>query len=143
MKNFSRHQRGLRWSAALLLFVLPTLLAEASSHKSEAWANSHLEAADKARETFNNRPQKDRSRRDYQRLINSYRQVYYGSPASPEASKAVLSVAQLLQEMGSQFDDAKNLRGSIQQYEYLRREYPSSNTARRRCLPSRKFTATI
>jgi N-acetylmuramoyl-L-alanine amidase len=126
VNTFSRHQRGLRWSAALLLFVLPTLLAEASSHKSEAWANSHLEAADKARETFNNRPQKDRSRHDYQRLINSYRQVYYGSPASPEASKAVLSVAQLLQEMGSQFDDAKNLRGSIQQYEYLRREYPSS-----------------
>jgi N-acetylmuramoyl-L-alanine amidase len=116
----------LRWSAAVLLLVLPALLAEASSHKSAAWANSRLDAADKARETFNNRAEKDRSRHDYQRLINSYRQIYYGSPSSPEASKAVLSVAQLLQEMGSQFDDTKNLRGAIQEYEYLRREYPSS-----------------
>ena len=106
--------------------MLPTLSAEASSHKSEAWASSHLEAADKARETFNNRPEKDRTRRDYQRLIYSYRQVYYGSPASSEASTAVLSVAQLLAEMGSQFDDEKNLRAAIQQYEFLRREYPSS-----------------
>jgi len=83
----------LRWSAALLLFVLPPLSAEAGSHKSEAWASSHLEAADKARETFDKRPEKDRSRRDYQRLISSYRRVYYGSPASSQASTAVLSVA--------------------------------------------------
>jgi N-acetylmuramoyl-L-alanine amidase len=126
VNTFSRHQRGLRWSAALLLFVLPTLLAEASGHKSAAWANSHLDAADKARETFNNRPEKDRTRRDYQRLINSYRQIYYASPASPQASTAVVSVAQLLAEMGGQFDDEKNLHAAIQQYEYLRREYPSS-----------------
>jgi N-acetylmuramoyl-L-alanine amidase len=116
----------LRWSAALLLFVLPTLLAEASSHKSAAWASSHLDAADKARETFNNRPEKTRTRHDYQRLINSYRQIYYASPSSSQASTAVLSVAQLLAEMGSQFDDEKNLRAAIEQYEYLRREYPSS-----------------
>jgi N-acetylmuramoyl-L-alanine amidase len=116
----------LRWLAALLLFVLPTLLAEATSHKSAAWASSHLDAADKAREIFNNRPEKSRTRHDYQRLINSYRQIYYATPASPPASTAVLSVAQLLAEMGSQFDDDKNLRAAIEQYEYLRREYPSS-----------------
>ena len=101
-------------------------MAEARSHKPEAWAGSHLDAADKARENFNKRPEKDRTRRDYQRLISSYRQIYYGSPASSQASTAVLSVAQLLAEMGSRFDDEKNLRAAIQQYEFLRREYPSS-----------------
>ena len=106
--------------------MLPPLSAKAGSHKSEAWASSHLEAADKARETFDKRPEKDRSRRDYQRLISSYRRVYYGSPASSQASTAVLSVAQLLAEMGGEFDDDKLLRSAIQQYEFLRREYPSS-----------------
>jgi N-acetylmuramoyl-L-alanine amidase len=126
VNNLSPHQRGLRWSAALLLFVLPTLSVEASSHKSGAWASSHLEAADKAREAFNNRGEKGRARRDYQRLISAYRKIYYGSPASSQASTAVLSVAQLLAEMGSQFDDKETLHSAIQQYEFLRREYPSS-----------------
>ncbi len=110
----------------MLFFLLPTFLAEASSHRSGAWAKSHLEAADSNRTALNNRPEKQRTRRDYQRLISSYRQVYYGSPASSQASTAVLSVAQLLAEMGSQFDDEKSLRAAIQQYEFLRREYPSS-----------------
>jgi N-acetylmuramoyl-L-alanine amidase len=123
-KSF-RHQRELRWSAALFLLVMPALCL-AASHKSAAWASSHLQAADKAREGFNNRPEKDRARREYQRLISSYRQVYYGSPASSQASTAVLSVAQLLAEMGSQFDDEKALRSAIKQYEFLRREYPAS-----------------
>ncbi len=110
----------------MLLFALPTLSAKASSHKSAAWASSRLDAADKAREAFNNHPQEDHTRHEYQRLISAYRQVYYGSPASSRASTAVLSVAQLLQEMGRQFDDEKILRSAIQQYEFLRREYPSS-----------------
>ena len=126
MKNFLRHQRALRWPALLLLFVLPALYVEASNRRSDAWVTSHLEAADRAREAFNNRPEEDRTRRDYQRLISSYRQIYYGSPASAKAATSVLSVAQLLAEMGRQFDDGKNLRSAIQQYEFLRREYPSS-----------------
>jgi N-acetylmuramoyl-L-alanine amidase len=126
VKNFLRHQRALRWPALLLLFVLPALYIEASNHRSDAWVTSHLEAADRARETFNNRPEENRTRRDYQRLISSYRQIYYGSPASAKAATSVLSVAQLLAEMGRQFDDEKNLRSAIQQYEFLRREYPSS-----------------
>lgn len=106
--------------------MLPALHVEASNHRSDAWVTSHLEAADRAREAFNNRPEQDRTRRDYQRLISSYRQIYYGSPASAKAATSVLSVAQLLAEMGHQFDDEKNLRSAIQQYEFLRREYPSS-----------------
>ena len=126
MKNFSRHQRALRWPALLLLLALPALYVEASNHKSNAWATSRLDAADRAREAFNNRQERDRTRRDYQRLISCYRQVYYGSPASAKAATSVLSVAQLLAEMGRQFDDESNLRSAIQQYEFLRREYPTS-----------------
>ena len=106
--------------------MLPALYVEASNHKSDAWATSHLDAADRAREAFNNRPEQERTRRDYQRLISAYRQVYYGRPASRKAATSVLSVAQLLAEMGRQFDDEKNFRSAIQQYEFLRREYPSS-----------------
>ena len=110
----------------MLLFVLSALHTEASNYRSDAWVTSHLDSADRAREAFNNRPEEDRTRRDYQKLISSYRQIYYGSPASAKAATSVLSVAQLLAEMGRQFDDEKNLRSAIQQYEFLRREYPSS-----------------
>lgn len=126
MKNLLRHQRALRWPALLLLVVLPALQIQASNHRSDAWVTSHLNSADRARAAFNNRPEEDRTRRDYQKLISSYRQIYYGSPASAKAATSVLSVAQLLAEMGRQFDDEKNLRSAIQQYEFLRREYPFS-----------------
>jgi len=82
--------------------------------------------ADRLREALNGRPAADRSRHEYQRVIDAYRRVYYGSPASAKADPSVVAVAELLVEMGRQFDDAKVLRSAIGQYEFLRREYPGS-----------------
>ena len=38
----------------------------------------------------------------------------------------MVAVAELLAEMGRQFNDEKALRAAIGQYEFLRREYPGS-----------------
>jgi N-acetylmuramoyl-L-alanine amidase len=92
----------------------------------EAWAQKHYATADRLREALNGRPAADRSRREYQRVIDAYRRVYYGSPASTKADPSVVAVAELLVEMGRQFDDNKVLRSAIGQYEFLRREYPGS-----------------
>ena len=126
MKNLLRHQRALRWPALLLLFVLPVLQIEASNHPIRCLGDFSSQLSRSGAPAFNNRPEEVRTRRDYQKLISSYRQSDYGSPASAKAATSVLSVAQLLAEMGRQFDDEKNLRSAIQQYEFLRREYPSS-----------------
>jgi len=100
--------------------------AYARRHKPESWARQQYATADRLREALNGRPATDRSRREYQRVIDAYRRVYYGSPAASKADPSVVAVAELLVEMGRQFDDPKVLRSAIGQYEFLRREYPGS-----------------
>ena len=78
------------------------------------------------REALNGRPTADRTRRDYQRVINAYRSVYYGAPVSTKADPSVVAVAETLVEMGRRFDDDKILNAAIGQYKFLRREYPGS-----------------
>ncbi len=78
------------------------------------------------REALNGRPQGDRSRHDYQRVLNSYRNVYFGAPASSKADPSVVAVAETLVEMGRRFDDDKILNEAIAQYKFLRKEYPGS-----------------
>ena len=95
-------------------------------HKPESWARQQYATADRLREALNGRPTKDRTRAGYQRVIDAYRRVYYGSPASSKADPSVVAVAELLVEMGRRFDDPKVLRSAIGQYQFLRREYPGS-----------------
>ena len=78
------------------------------------------------REALNGRPAADRTRHDYQRVIDAYRRVYFGAPAASKADPSVLATAELLVEMGRQFDDDKILHTAIEQYAFLRREYPGS-----------------
>ncbi|MGA7629230.1 MAG: N-acetylmuramoyl-L-alanine amidase [Terriglobales bacterium] len=78
------------------------------------------------REALNGRPTGERTRREYQRVIDSYRRVYMGSPSSSKADPSVVATAELMVEMGRRFDDDKILRGAIDQYHFLRKEYPGS-----------------
>src|SRR5258707_8291758 len=78
------------------------------------------------REALNGRPTGERPRREYQRVIDSYRRVYFGSPSSSKADPSVVATAELIVEMGRRFDDNKILRGAVEQYRFLRKEYPGS-----------------
>ena len=114
-----------------MLAVLPAMPAHARAHRSdshhgESWARDHFAAAERMREALNGRPTTDRTRRDYQRVINAYRNVYYGAPTSSKADPSVVAVAETLVEMGRRFDDDKILNEAISQYRFLRREYPGS-----------------
>ncbi len=100
--------------------------AQARSHHSDAWAREHFAAAERMREALNGRPPADRTRHDYQRVLNAYRTVYLGAPASTKADPSVVAVAETLVEMGRRFDDDKILNEAIEQYKFLRREYPGS-----------------
>jgi N-acetylmuramoyl-L-alanine amidase len=112
--------------ALLLLLVLPALAAFARVSHNEAWAREKFSAAGRMREALNGRPAPERTRREYQRVIEAYRRVYYGSPISAKADASVVAVAELLAEMGRQFNDDKILHSAIGQYQFLRREYPGS-----------------
>jgi N-acetylmuramoyl-L-alanine amidase len=97
-----------------------------SSHHGESWAREHFATAERMREALNGRPPADRSRHDYQRVINAYRSVYFGAPTSSKADPSVVAVAETLVEMGRRFDDNKILNEAIAQYKFLRKEYPGS-----------------
>ena len=124
--TLSRSPRALRWSAALLLAVLPSASAWARIHHSDAWARQQFAKAERMREALNGRPADERTRRGYQRVIDAYRRVYFGSPTSSKADPSVVATAELMVEMGRQFDDNKILRGAVEQYRFLRKEYPGS-----------------
>jgi N-acetylmuramoyl-L-alanine amidase len=119
-------QRGLRWGALLLLVAIPGVRAHARTHHSEAWARDRYTAADRMREALNGRPPDERTRHDYQRVLNAYRNVYYGAPTSSKADPSAVAVAETLVEMGRRFDDASILKEAIAQYRFLRKEYPGS-----------------
>src|SRR3984957_11210793 len=121
-------QRNLRWGALLLLLVLPGLSAHARSRTrhSQAWARERFVSAERMREALNGRPPTERTRHEYQRVIDAYRNVYFGAPASAKADPSVVAVAETLVEMGRHFEDDKILNGAIAQYKFLRKEYPGS-----------------
>jgi N-acetylmuramoyl-L-alanine amidase len=90
-------------------------------------ARTQFETAERMREALNGRPESERTRKDYQKLADAYRKVYYVSPASSKADESIMAVAEILAEMGHQFaPDDKDLHAAIGQYEFLRREYPGS-----------------
>ncbi len=116
----------LRCGSIALLLLLPPLPVFARVHKSDAWARSQFENAENLREALNGHPAEERTRHEYQKIINAYRRIYFDAPSSGKADPSVVAVAQLLMEMGRQFDDASLMRSAIHEYEFLRREYPGS-----------------
>jgi len=117
---------ALRLGATILLVLLPAASASARTHHNDAWARQEFAKADRMREALNGRPLGERTRHEYQRVIDSYRRVYFGSPASSKADPSVVATAELMVEMGRRFEDNKILRGAIEQYHFLRKEYPGS-----------------
>lgn len=126
MKTLLRQRR--LWGALLALAVFGATApqARARARHPDAWAREHFATAERMREALNGRPPADRTRHDYQRVLNTYRSIYLGAPASTKADPSVVAVAETLVEMGRRFDDAKILHEAIEQYKFLRREYPGS-----------------
>ena len=106
--------------------LLPALPGHARVRHGDAWARENFARAERMREALNGRPAKQRARRDYQRVIDSYRRVYFGAPTSSKGDASVVAVAELQVEMGRQFDDNQILQSAVKQYEFLRKEYPGS-----------------
>jgi N-acetylmuramoyl-L-alanine amidase len=118
--------RGFSWGVLLLIAALSAMPAHARPRHGEAWARDHFAAAERMREALNGRPPTERTRRDYQRVLNAYRSVYYGAPTSSKADPSAVAVAETLVEMGRRFEDDKILNSAIAQYKFLRKEYPGS-----------------
>jgi N-acetylmuramoyl-L-alanine amidase len=125
VKNSGQKRRALPWYAAMCV-LLATLPLAASEHRSEAWARSQFVSAERLHQALEAQPVQELTRADYLRVINSYRRVYLESPTSTKADPSVVAVAQLLEEMGRRFGNSDILRSAVEQYEFLRRQYPGS-----------------
>jgi len=118
--------RAARWTVAVSVLALLAAPAVARVHHNDSWARQQFAKAERMREALNGRPAGERTRREYQRAIDAYRRVYFGSPTSSKADPSVVATAELMVEMGRRFDDDKILRGAVEEYRFLRKEYPGS-----------------
>jgi N-acetylmuramoyl-L-alanine amidase len=106
-----------------LLLLIPALLQ--ATPLPHAAGGASFARAQRMREALEGRPEAQRTRRDYERVIDTYRAVYRANPHSPRADAAVSAVADLLAEEGRVFEDATALQAAIGQYEFLRTHYPN------------------
>jgi N-acetylmuramoyl-L-alanine amidase len=120
-------RHGLRALLALvLLSVAVTPLFARTVAQKKQQARTQFETAERMREALNGRPAADRKQRDYLKVMDAYRRVYYLAPTSSKADPAVVAVAELLVEQGRGFKSNHSLEEAIGQYEFLRKEYPGS-----------------
>jgi N-acetylmuramoyl-L-alanine amidase len=108
-----------------LLCALGGVCCFASTHRGRV-DQARFEHAERLREGLEGRSEGQRTRGEYERVINAYRAVYHANPASPRATASVIAVADLLAEEGRIFQDDKALHDAIGQYAFLRTNYPKS-----------------
>jgi len=121
----SRRSR-IALSAMLLLSVAVMPVFARSVAQKKQMARTQFETAERMREALNGRPAAQRKDKDYARVIDAYRKVYYTAPTSSKADPAVVAIAELLVEEGRAFNSNHALEEAIGQYEFLRKEYPGS-----------------
>ena len=113
-------------AGALACLLLPShTYARSVKQKKEA-ARTQFETAERMREALDGRPESQRTKRDYQKVIDAYRKVYYTAPNVTKADASVLAVAELLDDQGRVLHDPKSFKDAIGQLVFLRREYPGS-----------------
>ena len=108
------------------IILLSSLCLHATSTTRQLSRLPPYDRAERLQEALEARPGSQRTRLDYDRVLDAFRAVYHGNPASPKADASVFAVAGLLAEEGRVFSDEKPLHDAIGQYEFLRLQYPAS-----------------
>ncbi|MDP9267618.1 MAG: N-acetylmuramoyl-L-alanine amidase [Acidobacteriota bacterium] len=116
----------IAFAAFHVLFPTPALAAPRSVKQKKQAALQHFAKAEQMREALNGRSAGERARKDYSKVIDAYRSVYYLAPTSAKADESVVAVAELLADMGRVFGEDKDFQSAIGQYEFVRKQYPGS-----------------
>ena len=113
--------------ACVVSLALVSAIAAATPSAFAAQSSSSAFAhAERLHEALEGRPEQQRTRLQYEHVLDAYRAIYHGDPASPKADASVAAVADLLAEEGRVFEDKKALVDAIGQYEFLRHQYPGT-----------------
>ncbi len=127
-KNYSGKtlsRKTFACALACLLLAPVSTFARTVQQKKQA-ARAQFESAESLREALDAKPEAQRTRHDFQKVMDAYRKVYYTAPTSAKADESVLAVAELLDDQGRILNDPKSFKDAIGQLVFLRREYPGS-----------------
>ena len=125
MRSGTRILARLLTLASLACLFLAPVFGRTVKQKKLA-AATQFQTAERMREALGGKPRSQRTRKDYQKVTDAYRKVYYVAPTSSKADASALAVAELLDEQGRVLKDPKSFKDAIGQLEFLRREYPGS-----------------
>jgi len=119
-------RKTARVRASSIVGLCVALLCNAPPAAFAAQSGSAFNRAERLHEALEGRPEQQRTRLQYEHVLDAYRAIYHGDPASPKADASIAAVADLLAEEGRVFQDRKAFRDAIGQYEFLRHQYPAS-----------------
>jgi N-acetylmuramoyl-L-alanine amidase len=110
---------------ACLLLAPVSIFARTVAQKKQA-ARAQFETAEHLRDSLEGKPEAQRTRQDFQKVVDAFRKVYHTAPTSAKADASVQAVAELLEDQGRLLNDPKSFKDAIGQLVFLRREYPGS-----------------
>src|SRR5580698_2258985 len=118
-----------------LLVIAMTCLAAVVSLASVTPARRQRAAADYERAeqmhaTLEARSQSNRTKNEYQKVIDAYFEVYRDNPSYGKAPVALTAIAQIYQEMGHTFSSDSYFLEAIKSYRFLSDQYPQSRITR-------------
>jgi N-acetylmuramoyl-L-alanine amidase len=113
------------WVAAVLLWGLVAPVSAQSPAERRKLAAEQFARAQSTRAALEARPEAQRTLKDYQAAVDSFRRVYRITPHALEATAALLAVGELYEAMGRLYD-RKYFQAAIDAYQFLIHEYPGS-----------------
>src|ERR1700730_18224690 len=117
--------RGVFASVLVLSLFCPASHADENSSSRREAAKAQFERAEKSRQALESRAEGSRTLKDYTALVIEYQRVYLITSHAAEVPASLKEVAELFRTMGDLFD-AKYYQRSIDSYEFLVKQYPTS-----------------
>ncbi len=114
--------RPMRRATALLLFSGLGFAAPRRPAPDSPW-----QIAEAARAQLASIPPAERTAADYRTVMDAYRLIYHSSPRDPHAPESIFNVGSLLEDEGVVLHDPHSMSAALGQFEFLRKQYPTSS----------------
>lgn len=99
----------------------------AASSKKTSEPTTPWRVAEAARAQLAQIPPGERTQTDYRTVMDAYRLIYHANPGDLHSPEAILAVGNLLAEEGVVLHDPHAFQAALGQYDFLRRQYPTSS----------------
>jgi N-acetylmuramoyl-L-alanine amidase len=112
------------------LLALPAVCLATVSAARRQRAIAAFNNAQRLRTTLESRPESQRRKTDYKKVIDAYREVCRLNPAYSKTPVSLAAIAELYEEMGHVFSSNDYYLESIKTYRFLMKGYPQNRLAR-------------